>query len=110
MAQIPEILENPLRQKIIDILMNNGVTDEVNEVKMFEPEHLKGEHMATATFYCSAEFKDPEVKEKNLFVKRFHNSDAHIEWGKRSRIMEKEAEFYNKFLPRLRKFCEEYNG
>lgn len=66
--------------------------------------------MASATVYVHVDFKDPSLKRKNLFVKKFTNNEAHVKWTREMRIMEKESAFFNKFLPKTREFCMKYKG
>lgn len=105
-----EILCDPLRQKFVDILKSHGILDEVETITMTEPPELKGEHMASCTVYVLVEFKDTSVKPKNLFCKKFSSNAAHIQFTKAMRIMEKEAAFFNEFLPKARECCKKYKG
>lgn len=103
-------MEDPLRQKFIDILNSNGIKDEVDKVVMTEPPELKGEHFATATVYLRFEFVDKSKKPKNLFVKKFTSNEAHTAFIRQGRIMEKEMSFFKEFLPKAKAFCAKYKG
>lgn len=97
-------------QKFIKILENNGIFEQVKSVVITETPELKGEHMATATVYAKIEFKNPSVKPKNLFIKKYTDNEDHTAWVKEMKLMEKEATFYNDFLPALREFTGKFDG
>lgn len=97
-----------VKQKFESILVRNGITDQVDTVIITEPAHLKGEHFATSTVYVTINFKGKMVNERNLFLKRFASGEFLTESLKRGKIMEKEAEFYNTFLPACKEFCKEF--
>jgi len=99
-----------LKEKFIQILQKNGIADEVQEVLIKEPPELKGEHMATATVYVVINFKDANLKPKNLFVKRFPSNELQTQSVKAMRIMEKESSFFTEFLPGANSFCKEQIG
>jgi len=95
--------------KFTEILKLNGISEEVERVVIHEPPELKGEHMATATVYARIEFKDASKRSKNLFVKRFFPSEVQTAMLKKMRIMEKEATFYNNFLPEIASFSKKFH-
>jgi len=99
-----------LKAKITKAVKDNGITSDVAEVVIIEPPELKGEHFATETVYAKIHFKDPSVKEKNLFVKKFSSNPLHTEMVKEMKFMEKEAGFFQKFLPFIRNFCKRFPG
>lgn len=105
-----EVLQGPLREKFVEIIRKQGITEEVGEIMMVEPQELKGEHMATASVYVQVEFKGGVRKPKNLFVKKPYNNSGHTEMTKQMRIMEKEGKFLHDFLPKMREFCGQISG
>jgi len=99
-----------LKTKISNALKKNGVIEEVNDIVMHEPEHLKGEHMATASWYVEVKFNNSSLKPKYLFMKKYFNNPAQTAMAKGMKIMDKESSFYLEFLPTARKFCETRMG
>jgi len=99
-----------LKAKISKALKTNGIMEEVNEIIMHEPEHLKGEHMATASWYVEVKFKNSSLKPKYLFMKNYFNNPTQTAMSKGMKIMDKESSFYLEFLPTARKFCETRMG
>jgi len=106
----PQVVSDELKKKYEDILKVNGISDEVKTITSLEPEELKGEHMATATIYVQVEFKDPSIKPKNLFVKKFVENETYKDMVKKMQIMEKESNFFLNFLPEAQEFCKNYPG
>jgi len=104
-----DLADGRLKEKILEILRNNNILDEVAEVTIHEPDHLKGEHMATATLYVEVKFKKASLKPKNLFAKRYFSYQTESS-SKEINIMENEASFYTKFIPAANEFCKKQSG
>ncbi|OXA50931.1 uncharacterized protein LOC110853581 [Folsomia candida] len=99
-----------LQEKLASILSDHGIKDEIDTITMVHPPELRGEHSATATVYVTINFKDVTKKAKNLFVKKFTNSELYTKASRDMKIMDKESEFFNKFLPACREFCAKFEG
>ncbi|OXA51215.1 uncharacterized protein LOC110853285 [Folsomia candida] len=107
---IVEDVPTEMQEKFASILSDHGIKDEIDTITMVHPPELKGEHMATATVYVTINFKDATKKPKNLFVKKFTNSELFTKASRDMKIMDKESEFFNKFLPACREFCAKFEG
>lgn len=83
---------------------------EIADIEIYEPPELKGEHMATVTVYGKVKFQDKGVKDRNIFIKKFSGNPLHNEFIKMMKVMEKEASFFNEYLPYLQKFCKNNEG
>lgn len=108
-AEVEEISPE-LHAKFCRILSDNGISSYVESIVMTHPPELKGEHMATATVYVTVNFKDKTIKPKNLFVKKFTNSEMFTKATKDMKLMDKESEFFNRFLPACREYCGQFEG
>jgi hypothetical protein len=105
-----EVASDDTKRKFCEILKKNGISDEVEEVLVHEPEHLKGEHLATASLYVEIKFKDSSIKPKHLFAKKFFDNPLQTAMVKEMKIMDKESSFYQEFLPYAREYCKKYPG
>jgi hypothetical protein len=111
MASVNQLtVKTELEEEFRKILAKDGISDEIEEVLLNEPDNIKGEHMGTACYYAEVKFKDKSIKPLHLFAKRFHANSAHTEMVKEMKVMDKEAAFYTKFLPAAKEHCMKYPG
>ncbi|ODN02392.1 putative oxidoreductase dhs-27 [Orchesella cincta] len=92
-------------RKYKEILLSNGVTDEISEV-IVKSAGLKGEGFASVSKYVTIKFQNPSVKPLNLFVKAHSSNAAHTEMLTEAKLFEKESRFYMEYIPAAKEFCK----
>lgn len=91
------------QEEYITILRNNGISDEIESVKIVEPD-LAGAHFASS---CeTVEIKFQGKKESiHLFAKKLNKNPGFAGLTKELKLFTKESFFFNSFLKDAKEFC-----
>ncbi|CAL8070772.1 unnamed protein product [Orchesella dallaii] len=94
-----------LTLKYKEIVKANGINDEVSEV-LINSSGLQGQGFASQANHVTINFKNPNVKPLNLFVKSHTANSTHSEMLEGGKLFEKESRFFMEYVPAAKEFCK----
>ncbi|CAL8070780.1 unnamed protein product [Orchesella dallaii] len=102
--EVPETSDE-VTLKYKEIVKANGINDEVSEV-LIKSSGLQGEGFASQANYVTINFKNPNLKPLNLFVKSHTANSTHSEMLTDAKLFEKESMFFMEYVPAAKEFCK----
>lgn len=100
-------VSDSLTQKFLQILLQNKFTTPIMTIAITKPPGIRVDRFAGSAVTVTITLENGE--EITWFLKMWQNVPSE-KWARDRKLMEKEAHFYTQFLPKLRQFCDKYDG